>query len=194
MRSDFMDKVCEECIREEQDCTKNVTVEPDPQCDRCNFLAIIKIELYNKEMAERIIHRIEYVLNVILAPDICLRMKDGLSVEAELSDNDLREAHIFRFAIAISNALNLSKSDEEFLVLKIYKGETCKDNDEPLYEDSATSVSPLKIGRLAGFLQEKMGKGDVVGCVKIDGACKEVSDEDILKRCKMQKELDKFGA
>ena len=32
-----------------------------------------------------------------------------------------------------------------------------------------TSVSPLKAGMLAGFLQEKIGKGDVVGCVKIDG-------------------------
>ena len=169
MRPDFMDKVCEECIRQEEDIAKNVTVEPIPQCGRCNFLAVVKIEPYNEEMAERIIHRIMCVLNVILTPDICSGVKDGLYVEAEFSDNDLREARIFRFATAISIALNLSKSDEEFLMLKIYKGGTCKDNDEPLYEDFATSVLPLKAGMLAGFLQEKMGRGDVVGCVKIDG-------------------------
>lgn len=169
MRPGFMDNVCEECIREEQNVAKRVTVEPDPQCDRCNFLAIIKIEPYNKEMAERIIHRIKYVLNVILAPNICLRIKDGLYVEAELSDNVLREARIIRFGTAISIALNLLKSNEEFLVLKIYKGGTCKYKDEPLYEDFASSVSPLKAEMLAGSLQEKIGKGDVVGCVKIDG-------------------------
>ena len=94
-------------------------------------------------------------------------MKDGLYVEAELTDNDLKEACVFRFATAVSNALNLVKDDEEYLVLKIFDGGSCEDKDEPLYEDFGTSASVLKVGGLAGFLQEKMVKGDVVGCVKI---------------------------
>lgn len=167
MMPDLMDKVCEECIRDAEDCEKNVTVEPDPQCDRCNFHAIVKIEPYHEDVAERIIHRIKYVLDVVLRPGICLGMKDGLYVETLSPANDLRESRIFRFATAISNALNLAKCDEDFLLIKIYRGSTCKDNDEPQYEDFATSVSPLKVGMLAGFLQEKMEKGDVVGCVKI---------------------------
>lgn len=169
MRPDLMDEVCEEGVRDVKDCANMVTVEPEPQCDRCNFHAIIKMEPYHEELAERIIHRIKYVLDVVLRPEICMGMKDGVYVEAELTDNGLREACVFRFATAVSNALNLLKSNEEFLVLKIYKGGSCKYKDEPLYEDFATSVSPLKAGMLAGFLQEKIGKGDVVGCVKIDG-------------------------
>ena len=167
MRPDFMDEVCENYIRVEEDCANMVTVDPNPQCDRCNFHAIIKIEPYHVEMAERIIHRIKYVLDVVLRPDICVGMKDGLYVEAELTDNDLKDACVFRFASAISNALNLTKSEEEFVTLKIYRGSSCEDKDEPLYEYFATSVSPLKVGCLAGILQEKMVKGNIVGCVKI---------------------------
>ena len=167
MRPVFMDEVFENYIRVEEDCANMVTVDPNPQCDRCNFHAIIKIEPYHKEMVERIIHRIKYVLDVVLRPDICLGMKDGLYVEAKLYDNGIREACIFRFATAVSNALNLSKGDEEFVTLKIYRGGSCEDKDEPLYEDFATSVSPLKVGCLAGILQEKMVKGNIVGGVKI---------------------------
>ena len=167
MRPDLMDEVCEEGVRDVKDCANMVTVEPEPQCDRCNFHAIIKMEPYHEELAERIIHRIKYVLDVVLRPEICMGMKDGLYVEAELTDNDLKEACVFRFASAISNALNLTKSEEEFVTLKIYRGSSCEDKDEPLYEDFATSVSPLKVGCLAGILQEKMVKGNIVGCVKI---------------------------
>ena len=162
-----MDKVCEECVREVENYANDVTIEPDPQCGRCNFLAIIKIEPYHEEKAERIIRRIKYVVDVVLRPDICMVEKDGLYVEVELTDNVLREACVVRFATAISNALNLTKSEEEFVTLKIYRGSSCEDKDEPQYEDFGTSVSALKVGGLAGFLQEKIGKGDVVGCVKI---------------------------
>lgn len=170
MSPDFMDKVCEECVREVENYANDVTIEPDPQCSRCNFLAIIKIEPYHKEMAERINHRIKHVLDVVLRPDFCLEKENRLYVEADLSDNVIQETCVFRFATAICNALNLVKSDEEFVTLKIYRGgscKDCKDKDEPQYKDYGTSVSPLKIGGLAGFLQEKTGKGEVVGCVKI---------------------------
>lgn len=167
MRPDFMDEVCENYIRVEEDCANMVTVEPNPQCDRCNFHAIIKIEPYHVEMAERIIHRIKYILDVVLRPEICMAVKDGLYVEAKLYDNGIRETYVFRFASAISNALNLTKSEEEFVTLKIYRGSSCEEKGEPLYEDFGTSVSALKVGGLAGFLQEKMGKGEFVGCVKI---------------------------
>lgn len=87
-----MDEICEDCIRVEENCANMVTVGPDPQCDRCNFHAIIKIEPYHEEKAERIIRRIKYVVDVVLRPDICMVVKDGLYVEVELTDNVLREA------------------------------------------------------------------------------------------------------
>lgn len=167
MRPDLMDEICEDYIRVEEICANMVTVRPDSQCDRCNFHAIIKIEPYHEEKAERIIRRIKYVVDVVLRPVICMVEKDGLYVEVELTDNVLREACVVRFATAISNALNLVKNDEEYLELKIFGGGSCEDKDEPQYEDFGTSVSALKVGGLAGFLQEKMVKGNIVGCVKI---------------------------
>ena len=42
MRPDFMDEVCENYIRVEEDCANMVTVDPNPQCDRCNFMLLSK--------------------------------------------------------------------------------------------------------------------------------------------------------
>lgn len=78
-------------------------------------------------------------------------------VEAEWSNNGIGEACVMRFATAVSNALNLAKCDEEFVILKIYSDGSCKDIDEPQNEDYGTLVSSLKTGGLVGFLQEKIG-------------------------------------
>lgn len=170
MRPDFMDEVCKDCIRQVEENANRINLETVPQCSRCNFLVIIKIEPFHDGIINSLFPKIKQVLDAFLSSANCARMQEGLYLETEVSDNDLREARIFRFATAISNVLNLSKSDKEFLVLQIHCNGSCKHKDLPHYEDFATSVSPLKVGALADFLKDTLSKRDLVGCIKIESA------------------------
>lgn len=169
-RDMFLDEICSEVAKSiEHSSARQIAEEKVLHCNCCDFLAVIRIVPFDEEWARSIIRRLVFVLGVLFSVISEFATERGHYFEFDLSDRDINEDYLLRFARIISNTLMVIKDSDGYLILDIFRHARNKKGFIHEYHDFATDCSPLLAGRLADFLKLFAEAKVTIGCVEVRG-------------------------
>lgn len=149
-----------DCMTPEDICIRGVYED----CEfNPNFIIWIGIEPYSDVLANGILSKLVHLIE-----------GSGGSVSNSKKtfmflDKKYTEKELYIWANRISMALNLECHADVFLLVKVCRAEGEKDLNCPIYEDFATTVAPLKVGKLVDFLRWCGSERWKYGRIEIDG-------------------------
>lgn len=165
-----LDEVCSEVAESIEHSPAGQIVEKKVlHCNRCDFMAVIRIAPFDIKWARRIIRKLIFVLGMSFSVTSEFATERGHYFEFDLSDKDINEGFIVRLAHIISIILMVEKNSDGYLTLNLYRHARKKKGFIHEYHDYATDCSPLHTGRLAEFLMLHAERKVTVGCIGVIG-------------------------
>ena len=127
-----------------QECSLKVD-DGDQDDYNPDFIVRFRIEPYSDVLVRRIMRKLTYVLTSCG----CYFSRSGMSFV--LNERAYTEKVLYRLSCNISKALNLKCYKDSFLLASI--GRVVGEGLDVIYEDYATTESPLKVWKLADAMR-----------------------------------------